>query len=97
MEPLTAEQATQALATARWTWAKTYSKTAPHYYTLRKHWQDADFERVVAAIYQYGQVRYWRGRPFRYFIPGDGNRYWTMGEPVKQTGGINRCPEDQAY
>ena len=97
MEPLTAEQAAQALAAAKWTWAKTYAKTAPHFWTVRKSWDGNTFDGVVAAIQAHGQTKYWRGRPFRYFIPGDGHRYWTMGDPVGQCTLINRCPENQGY
>jgi len=74
-----------------WIFAKTYAKTAPHEYVLRKMYSNPEFDRMVKIIRHYGfMARYYNYPPTVYFIDRE-YYYWTMGAPVKKTIVINRA------
>ena len=76
---------------ARWNWAKTYAKTAPHWYCVREEFaDDATFDAVVAHMRENARIEHFWGRPFHYFYHG-GFKYWTMGNPINETTIINRA------
>lgn len=76
---------------ARWHWAKTYEKKAPHYYCVRSEFgNDEIFDRVVAFMRRNSTEELFFGKPFRYFYYG-GWKYWTMGNPIPETTIINRA------
>ena len=57
----------------------------PHYYTLRKDWNDKDFVLAVKIIRNYGYDDWFRGR--KYISLNIGNwKYWTMGDPINLDG-----------
>jgi hypothetical protein len=82
----------------RWKFAKSYSKTAPHAYTV-KEWNpelEKDFERFVTIIRTYGYAeRYWA--KIHWYFDVDGLKYWTMGYPIERTIIINRADVNQRY
>lgn len=91
------------LETAQWTFARSMPQN-PHWYTLRKRWEnDDDFVAVVLFIRKYGYVERFpdpvKGWPYIQFNV-NGFKYWTMGGPIgeKDTYGywdttlINRKP-----
>lgn len=82
----------------RWKFAKSYSKTAPHAYTVRE-WdeeRDDDFVRAVSIIRTYGYPeRYWS--KIHYYYQVDDLKYWTMGYPLHITKIINRADVNQTY
>ena len=89
-------RARQYIKTVRWQNAKTYEKTAPHEYTVRKWRPDLDDEFCwfVEYIRQNGVVEtFWKNRYTYLYL--DGYRYWTMGAPLAKTIIINRCPAEQ--
>src|SRR6516164_1880492 len=43
------------------------------------------------AIRKFGRVEKWRGRPYRYWHPGDGYKYWAMTSEIRQSWIINRA------
>ncbi len=78
----------------RWQNAKTYEKTAPHEYTVRK-WRpdlDEEFKWFASFIQEAGVVREFWNCKYKY-LHLDGYRYWTMGDYLL----INRCPVDQVW
>lgn len=64
----------------------------PHWYTLRKSWgNDAEFDRVVANVRQFGYREKFRKTWYTMFDV-NGLKYWTMGAPIRETILINRRP-----
>src|SRR5262245_52995992 len=86
------------LLSKEWRFAKTMPQH-PHWYTLRKDWQDeAEFEAVVQFIRDRGYKRRW-GRATYTYLDIDGMQYWTMGAALASTILINRAqisPSSQA-
>ena len=62
----------------------------PHWYTLRKNWDDDEFDSVVYYIREYGYNKIWGRTTYRYF-DANGYHYWTMGSPINETILINRA------
>ncbi len=73
------------ISTRHWQFAKTYAKTAPHEYTIRKWKPDdqADFKAFSQAITRYGKDEKWRDRKWCYLIV-DGYKYWAIGEVINR-------------
>ncbi len=65
--------------------------TACHYYTLRKTWDDAEFNDVLRDMRESEYRKKWDGREYGY-VNINGYRYWTMGAKVEATILINRAP-----
>ena len=62
----------------------------PHYYTLRKKWEDDEaFLEAVRAIRRHGVVRLFYSREQQY-LDVNGFQYWTMDAKVRETTLINR-------
>ena len=62
----------------------------PHYYTLRKKWEDDEaFLKAAKAIRKQGVVRRFYSREQRY-LDVNGFQYWTMDAKVRETTLINR-------
>ena len=73
--------AAHELENATWTFAKTYAKTCPHWWTHRKQWDKETYFRVLRAILKHGVKRRWRNGPQRsYLRAGNGYEYWCMIE-----------------
>ncbi|NLH77855.1 MAG: hypothetical protein GX465_12535 [Acidobacteria bacterium] len=77
----------------KWTFAKTYAKTAPHEYIVLdkvgiEH--KAEFAAVARFIREAGFEAYYYRRKGYYFILDD-NYYWTMDEKIEDTDLINRA------
>lgn len=84
-------QSVAATLTARkYTYARTMPH-CPHWYTLRKHWEDdGEFVRVVEAMRRYGYQERYGQRTFTRFDVNE-FKYWTMGDPIETTILINRA------
>ena len=82
------EQTCSLLLSHPWRFAKTMPQN-PHWYTLRKQWQDSEFDLVVQTMRSVGYTEYYQGRPYTMFNVND-MKYWTMGAPLKATILINR-------
>jgi hypothetical protein len=79
-----------ALENAAWTFARTMPQT-PHFYTLRKAWnQPVGFEDVVLYIREHGVRRRFGNTTYVYLDHGDW-QYWTMGAHLAATILINRA------
>jgi hypothetical protein len=79
-----------ALESHEWIFAKTMPEN-PHWYTLRKSWDDNEFVEVVKVIREYGYDAWYKGRKYRQF-DANGMFYWTMGDTLDRTILINRKP-----
>lgn len=95
MTPITFDElhlAGSALIEHNWVFAKTMPKN-PHWYTLRKHWPDPLFRRVVEIMRAHGYTEVYRGWPYT-MLDVNGFKYWTMGAPIDDTILINRKPKN---
>lgn len=76
-----------------WTFAKTYSKTAPHRYIVKEELKsDKDkktFEEFVKYIRENGYSKYFFKKKFIYF-DFEGYSYWTYGDPINVTRILNK-------
>ena len=79
-----------------WVFAKTYAKTWPHEYIVKKKVDPALFLELVKHIRTHGYVGKFYKKDITYFDDRD-RVYWTMGAPVKETTIINRCEKEQTY
>lgn len=78
------------LLAQEWTFAKTMPRD-PHWYTLRKRWQeDEAFERAVRYLRRVGYRQTYRRARYAYSNINE-HCYWTMGWPVEETELINRA------
>jgi hypothetical protein len=74
----------------RFVFAKTLPEI-PHYYVKRTPQNEKDYVALFNAIRKFGRVEKWRGRPYRYWHPGDGWKYWAMSSEIRQSWIINRA------
>jgi len=82
--------AAKLLLSNEFRFAKTMPQN-PHWYTLRKNWDDDQaFAEVVQFIRDHSYTEYFYKKPFKMFLL-NGFKYWTMGAPVDQTILINRA------
>jgi hypothetical protein len=90
------EDVRRFVASAAWTFARTYAQTWPHEYLVRRRVDDILFLRLVLHIRSNGyEGRFYR-RTITYFEE-DGLVYWTMGAPAEETTIVNRCPKEQTF
>ena len=64
------EQTCSLLLSHPWRFAKTMPQN-PHWYTLRKEWQDSEFDLVVQTMRRVGYSEYYQGRPYTMFNVND--------------------------
>lgn len=74
----------ERLINASFVFAKSMPKN-PHWYTLRKDWDDEDFVRAVEIIRKDGYNRRWYRKNYTSYNVND-HYYWTMGEPINKDG-----------
>lgn len=78
------DRAAENLLKAEWIFAKTMPRH-PHWYTLRKTWDNEKFVDAVLTIRQMGYDRPFYSRLYR-VLHINGMRYWTMGNPIDIDG-----------
>lgn len=93
-EPLSDELA-DFVEGIQWTFAKTYARTWPHEYIVKKAPHRATFRRLAEHIHIHGYDAPFYEKTNRYF-DHDGRVYWIMSEPWRATI-INRCLPEQTY
>lgn len=64
--------------------------TSPHWYTLRKDWDDETFVEVVKFIREHGTPEKFYKATYIY-LHLNGFKYWTMGAPLDITILINKA------
>ena len=74
----------------KFVFAKTLPKI-PLWYVKRTQENEKDYVALFGAIRKFGRVEKWRGRPYRYWHPGDGYKYWAMTSEIRQSWIINRA------
>jgi hypothetical protein len=77
------------VASAPWRFAKTMPDI-PHEYTVRGETPDDEFTAFVLLIRRFGYKRRFGMTTYTY-LNIDGQRYWTMGAPLRATTIINRA------
>ena len=78
-------------------YAKSYSKTFPHYYTTRNRCDEFYFELFLKTIREYGNVKSFFSNQYVY-LELDGFEYWEMGRPINCVQVLNKAPiNDLAY
>jgi len=85
-EPLSLERATELrvlVASMSWTWAKTYAERAPHWWSL-EHKAPEEHAILAVAIKAHGISIKFGKYYYRYLIPGDGFKYWRMGNIINR-------------
>mgnify|MGYP003135940794 FL=1 len=66
------------LELSEWTWAKSYSKSAPHWYTKLPYFKDPElFHCLVVLINKYGKEERFYNQTYKYFYTKT-HKYWTM-------------------
>lgn len=78
------DRAAERLLKAKWIFAKTMPRH-PHWYTLRKTWDNEEFVETVMTIREMGYDRPFYSRLYR-VLNMNGMRYWTMGNPIDIDG-----------
>ena len=81
---------------SKWIFAKTYAATWPHHYILKERVDEDLFIQVVKHIRRFGYEGRFYKKKYIYFEE-DGYVYWTMGAPIEETTGINRCTKENTY
>jgi hypothetical protein len=81
---------------SKWVFAKTYAETWPHHYILKERVGEDLFIQMVKHIRRYGYEGRFYNKKYTYFEE-DGYVYWTMGAPIEETTGINRCTKENTY
>jgi hypothetical protein len=77
-----------------WTYAKSYSKTFPHYYTTRiKVNNDKLFEESIKFMRYHSKIKTFNKKQYLYY-EHDGFEYWEMGRPLKAIQVLNKAKID---
>jgi hypothetical protein len=79
---VTEEEAREFIATARWRWAHTYAKWAPHWYVRKADSDPVEWTRFARFVWREGTDMHWRGGTTmvtRYW-DHDGFMYWAGSE-----------------
>jgi SAM-dependent methyltransferase len=90
------EKAIDLLLKSKYKFAKTAKHKNPHWYTLKRHWDENEFKNVVQFIRDNGiEEGFWKikYKCFHY----KGWKYWTMGAPIDETILINKTYVSEQY
>jgi hypothetical protein len=87
---MTKEEIKKYIDSVKWQIAKTMPEI-PHEYTIADWNSDKkeSFYNFVKYIRKYGKDEIFYNKKYRYLVI-DNYKYWTMGEPLKETTLINR-------
>jgi hypothetical protein len=93
---MTKEEAENYILSVKWQFAKTMPEI-PHEYTVADWNTDKveSFYDFVKYIRKYGEDESFYEKKYRYLEIG-GHKYWSMGEPVKETTLINRKTTEES-
>jgi hypothetical protein len=88
---MTIQEARQLVDTIKWKYAKSYSKTFPHYYTKRSLLNnDQLYEDFIEHIRENSKLKTFYSKQYLYYEL-DGYEYWEMGRPKKAVQIINKA------
>jgi 2-polyprenyl-3-methyl-5-hydroxy-6-metoxy-1,4-benzoquinol methylase len=74
---------------SNWRFAKTYAKTFPHYYTIKRDCDSNEYGQFYRLIRRYGYYYEFFGKKYIQLNVNE-NYYWTMGWPSNESEVINR-------
>ena len=83
------ENILKMINSSNWIFAKTMPEW-PHKYIVRNVQNEKDFFEFVKYIKASGKPEVFNNKTYIY-LEIDGWKYWTMGNPIKETTIINRC------
>jgi len=69
--------------TLQFRFAKTMPNT-PHWYVVRSPQNEAEYAALSKRIAQEGVSETFQGKPYRYWYPGDGFKYWRLGQVINR-------------
>ncbi len=93
------EKAEAFVESVEWIFAKTYAKTAPHEYIVKRYLPKEKWDEFLwfaRLIREEGYDGKFYDHTYRY-LDIDGKKYWTMDEDVEMTELINRCDVGDEY
>lgn len=94
---ITLEEAEEWIEKQEFVYAKSYSKTFPHFYTTRSRCDEFYFEQFIRLIREHGIVKGFFEKQYVY-LELDGFEYWEMGRPINCVQVLNKAPiNDLAY
>ncbi len=96
MSSLLPDDVRHFVATATWTFARTYAATWPHEYIVRTPENAPMVLALARRIFECGTDGRFYATTQRYLHDG-GKVYWSMDPTPESTDLINRCDEDQTY
>jgi hypothetical protein len=77
------------LPNLKFVFAKTMPEV-PHFYVVRKPWNEAEYIALFNAIEKYGVWEIWKTVKRQYWYRGDGWKYWAMTRKLAESKVINR-------
>lgn len=88
---LTLDKVESFLNSAPWVYAKSYSKSFPHYYTTRDRVKNnLLFESFIEYMRDNAKIKSFHSKQYLYF-EHNGFEYWEMGRPKKAVQVINKA------
>lgn len=93
------DELNKVLDSINWTYAKSYSKTFPHYYTTKDKFNNNElFEKIIYYIREYSTLKRFNQKQYLYY-EGNEFEYWEMGRPLKAVQVLNKAliKDDAAY
>lgn len=90
------QEAAEWAASQEWVYARSYSKTFPHYYTTRSRCKSAkDFEAFLWCIRRNGRLKQFFKKQYIY-LELSGLEFWEMGRPIPAVQVLNKAPINDA-
>jgi len=92
---MTIEEARQFLSEQKFTFAKSYADTYPHYYLQRgKCTNQKKYEELLHLIRENGKVYHFYKNQYVY-LEIDGFVYWEVGRPIKSVQVLNKVKKER--
>ena len=93
---MTKEEAILFVNSCKWSEAKSYSKTFPHFYTTRTKVSDNEmFEKFLRYVRDNSIMKKFYSKQYLY-LELEGFEYWDMGRPMKAVQVLNKAMIDDS-
>lgn len=90
------EEAKKFVNSCEWVYAKSYSKTFPHFYTTRDRINNDElFEEFLNCLREHSKLKSFYSKQYLY-LELDGFEYWEMGRPIKAVQVLNKAQINDA-
>ena len=90
------DEVREFVATAKWTFARTYAATWPHEYVVQSSVNAPMILAIARHIFEHGTDGLFYSQTRKYHHEG-GMVYWVMSATPEGATLVNRCREDQTY